>query len=141
MFFFHACIYSFWYSDQKVADEIIEREEVRNIMALRSKNLCFKYFKSDNTEHVNKIIQIFLKHNMMQNASEIIKMYLSYECWQKNKSAAAEIVRLCIELDIPLSNYQNNAFLNLILGRPSTAKKQQDDTTKKPEITKYKFKF
>lgn len=81
---------------------------------------------------------------MMQNASEIIKMYLSYECWQKNKSAASEIVKLCVELEIPLSNYQNNAFLNLILGRSSSTSlltKHQVDKTKKPDIKNYKFKF
>ena len=82
---------------------------------------------------------------MMQNASDIIKMHLSYECWQKNKSAATEIVRLCVQLDISLSNYQNNEFLNLILNRSSSTlllkKQRQVDKMKKPEVTKYKFKF
>lgn len=90
----------------------------------------------------------------MSNATNIIKMYLSYECWRKNSSAATEIVRLCIQLNIPLTENENNIFLNLLLGRSSAAaatskslneeeKKSQDDDKKKTksDITKYKFKF
>lgn len=140
---------SFWYSDQNEAEEIIERhKEVRNILASRSKQQSFRYFQSANTELVNKIIQIFLRHNMRTNAVDIIKMYLAYELWHKNSQAATEIVNLCIQLNIPLSDNENKKFLNLLLGRSSTpsemSKQQpQQDTEKKKEIDikKYKFQF
>jgi hypothetical protein len=114
--------------------------------------MCYQYFCHSNTERVNKIIQIFLKHRMRQNAVSIIKMYLSYECWRRNKSQAVEIVNLCIELNIELSDKENNKFLNLLLGRSSKvlssaqelkeeAPQNERQTAKKIDIEKYKFKF
>lgn len=139
--------FSFWYSDQESAEEIIERnKEVRNILAARSKVLSFQYFQREDTERVNKIIQIFLKYDMMQNATNIIKMFLAFELYRKNSSAATEIIKLCIALNISLTNDENNKFLNLILGRqhsstsPTISKDQQNK--KKIDISpKYKFKF
>lgn len=85
---------------------------------------------------------------MRANAVDIIKMYLAYECWQKNSKAATEIVNLCIQLNIPLSDNENKKFLNLLLGRSSTPSEmskqqpQQDtETKKKIDIKKYKFQF
>lgn len=140
---------SFWYSDQLMAEEIIEQhEEVLNLLSSRSKQQCFRYFQGANTELVNKIIQIFLRHNMRTNAIDIIKIYLAYELFNQNTQAATEIVNLCINLNIPLSDNENKKFLNLILGRssaPSKMSKQQpqhdEEKKKKVDIKKYKFQF
>jgi hypothetical protein len=145
---------SFWYSDQVTADELIEEhKELRHVLASRANQLCYQYFCNSDTERVNKIIQIFLQHKMRQNAVGIIKLYLAYECWRENKPQAVEIVNLCIRLNIELSDNENNKFLNLLLGRSSrlsssssssekeVAPQNEQKTTKKIDIEKYKFKF
>lgn len=80
---------------------------------------------------------------MRANATQIIKMFLDYECWRKNSQAATEIVNFCIQLNIPLSDNENKKFLNLLLGRSSEMSKQkpQQDEKKKIDIKKYKFQF
>lgn len=125
---------------------------MRHVLALRANQMCYYYFCHSDTERVNKIIQIFLKHRMRKNAASIIKMYLSYECWRRNKSQAIEIVNLCIRLNIELSDKENNKFLNLLLGRSSKvsssaeelkeeAPQNERQSAKKSDIEKYKFKF
>lgn len=93
---------------------------------------------------------------MKENASNIIKMHLKYSCWQKSSSEATEIVRLCIALNIPLTEDENNMFLNLLLRRTSSMNGEQEEEeklvklsdddkkgekVKKSSIQKYKFKF
>lgn len=77
---------------------------------------------------------------MRSNAIDVIKIYLAYEIWNKNSKAATEIVNFCIQLNIPLTDSENEKFVNLLLGR-SPSKQQHDVKKKKIDIKKYNFKF
>ncbi|XP_070490858.1 uncharacterized protein [Chironomus tepperi] len=132
---------SFWFSDQQAAEELIANHlEIRKMLASRSKQLCFGYFQNNNTDLVNKLVQIFLGYKMRTNVVETLKLYLAFEIWRKNSSAATEIVHLFLELNIPLSDSENRKYLDLLL------KRQHDDgqrrkMSEKIDVENYKFKF
>lgn len=141
---------SFWFSDQQIADELIAQHlEVRKMLSSRSKHLCFGYFQNNNTDLVNKLVQIFLKYKMRTSVVEILKLYLAFEIWRKNSSAATEIVHLFLELNIPLSDSENRKYLDLLLKRhqqsPTTTKtkdvEKRGKMSEKINVENYKFKF
>lgn len=114
--------------------------EIRKILALRSKQLSFRYFQANNTENISKLIETFLKYNMRANVCQTLKMFLAYECWRKNLKSATEIVKLCIELNIPLTDSETyEKYLDLLLNR--SGKQQQKSNEKKITVQKYKFQF
>jgi hypothetical protein len=76
---------------------------------------------------------------MLKNVSETLKMFLAFEIWRKNPSAATEIVKLCIELNIELTHDENKQYVDLLLNRKRSVKTTKID--QKAAIEKYKFKF
>lgn len=114
------------------------------MLAVRSKQLCFRYFQTNDTDLVNKLVQIFLKYKMNANVVDTLKMFLAFECWRKNSSAATEIVRLCIELNIQLSDNENSRYFDLLFNRKRQQKQEKQqpaNAEKKKDVEKYKFKF
>ncbi|KAL7016653.1 hypothetical protein ACKWTF_010082 [Chironomus riparius] len=132
---------SFWFSDQQTAEGLIANHlEIRKMLASRSKQLCFGYFQNNNTDLVNKLVQIFLGYKMRTNVVETLKLYLAFEIWRKNSSAATQIVQLFLELNIPLSDSENRKYLDLLLKR-QTEIRQQGKMSEKIDVENYKFKF
>ncbi|KAG5673810.1 hypothetical protein PVAND_003826 [Polypedilum vanderplanki] len=137
-----------WFSDQKFSHQLIEMPEVRKILAIRTRNLCYEYFNDNDTDLANRLIQIFLKYNMIEQCTLTLKFYLAYECFQSNVSAATQVVKLCIELNIPLSESENRKYLDLLLKRSvkqqhhrQQQQNQSQDDSNKISVEKYKFKF
>lgn len=42
--------------------------------------LCFIYLRNNNTDNVNRLIQIFLQFNMMKQVETLVKILFEYEC-------------------------------------------------------------
>lgn len=77
---------------------------------------------------------------MRTNVVETLKLYLAFEIWRKNSSAATEIVQLFLELNIPLSDSENRKYLDLLLKRPHE-NGQRGKMSEKIDVENYKFKF
>lgn len=77
---------------------------------------------------------------MRTNVVETLKLYLAFEIWRKNSSAATEIVQLFLELNIPLSDSENRKYLDLLLKRQHETG-QRGKMSEKIDVENYKFKF
>jgi hypothetical protein len=77
---------------------------------------------------------------MRTNVVETLKLYLAFEIWRKNSSAATEIVQLFLELNIPLSDSENRKYLDLLLKRQQQ-NGQRGKMSEKIDVENYKFKF
>lgn len=77
---------------------------------------------------------------MRTNVVETLKLYLAFEIWRKNSSAATEIVQLFLELNIPLSDSENRKYLDLLLKRQHE-NGQRGKMSEKIDVENYKFKF
>ena len=77
---------------------------------------------------------------MRTNVVETLKLYLAFEIWRKNTSAATLIVQLFLELNIPLSDSENRKYLDLLLKRQHE-NAQQGKISEKIDVENYKFKF
>lgn len=72
---------SFWFSDQQMSDQIIVKHAVlRKLLSKQLSSLCFIYLRNNNTELVNRLIQIFLQFNMMKQVEILLKILLDFEC-------------------------------------------------------------
>jgi hypothetical protein len=79
---------------------------------------------------------------MRTNVVETLKLYLAFEIWRKNSSAATEIVQLFLELNIPLSDSENRKYLDLLLKRQQQHENgQRGKMSEKINVENYKFKF
>lgn len=75
-------MYSFWYSDQQIASELIVKHRIlrEKLVSKQLSFLCFIYLRNNNTENVNRLVQIFLQFNMMKQVETLVKILFEYEC-------------------------------------------------------------
>jgi len=131
---------SFWFSDQQIASELIATHAtLREMLSKQLSLLCFTYLRNNNTELVNRLIQIFLQFNMMRQVETLVKLLFDFECWRQNMDAVVKIVQLCRELGIELTEKESKKLVELLLKRPIEEKKKE--TATKITIQEYQFKF
>lgn len=53
---------------------------LRGILSKQLSFLCFIYLRNNNTELVNRLIQIFLQFNMMRQVEMLVKILFDFEC-------------------------------------------------------------
>ncbi|KAM8713063.1 hypothetical protein ACLKA7_013388 [Drosophila subpalustris] len=136
------CFASTWFSDQKSAEELFEHyKELQQLVERRASPLCSSFLSRHNVDAVHRLIEVFLQHNQRIACSSCLSLLFNYQYMRKDLRACAEIVKSCSELEMPLSELQNEQFLSLFLDRndPFETINASAAIKYKPKSFQYKF--
>ncbi|XP_065081164.1 uncharacterized protein LOC135703769 [Ochlerotatus camptorhynchus] len=138
--------HSQWYSDQEAAKAMFDKHEsLRLAIAKRINSLCFAFMQDFNTEPVYRLMELFLKHNMLPQCRLILICLFEYQYWRRNLRACSEIIQNSIDLDLALPEAYNRKLLDLLLGRSGMQTRPSVETEgkrkQKLQAKKYELKF
>lgn len=123
------CFQSKWFSDQQLADKIFDDfSELRHLIEKRSWSLSIQILRNYEVDLVHRFIELFLKYEMKNGYRNCLNVLFDYHYYRRDLRACNEIVKTCSELNLPLTNFQNEKLLNLLLSdRPVYVKRQRPD--------------
>ncbi|XP_073823506.1 uncharacterized protein [Musca autumnalis] len=112
------CFVSEWFCDQKSAGDLLLRyEELQQMVAKRSVSLCGSFLSRNNVDAVHRLIEVYLQYNEREACSNCLSLLFTYQYNRRDLRACAEIIKSCSELDMPLSEVQNEQFLSLFINQ------------------------
>ncbi|XP_037955465.1 uncharacterized protein LOC119685295 [Teleopsis dalmanni] len=112
------CFASNWFCDQKSAADLFEHyKELQQLVGRRSASLCSSFLNRHNIDAVHRLIEAFLQYKQDAACAECLSLLFNYQYQRKDLRACAEIVKSCSELEMPLSELQNEQFLTLFLSQ------------------------
>ncbi|CAG4947116.1 unnamed protein product [Colias eurytheme] len=131
----HVCWKSDWFSDQMLANELLETSEsLQKIMREMAGTFCLAALKEYNEDAVTRLLQTLLKYHMMAEYTQVLQIYFNFKLKNKDIRGCTEILRNCEVLGITLPTYLQSQFINILIGR-----KDADKTV--PAKTDFKLKF
>ncbi|XP_030387770.1 uncharacterized protein LOC115634277 [Scaptodrosophila lebanonensis] len=138
------CFASDWFCDQKSANELFEHyKELQELVERRASPLCSSFLSRNNVDAVHRLIEVFLQHKQRAACAHCLSLLFNYQYLRKDLRACAEIVKSCSELEMPLSELQNEQFLSLFLDQSdpfeATSVDSSTKTYKSPKSFQYKF--
>ncbi|XP_061390080.1 uncharacterized protein LOC133325309 [Musca vetustissima] len=137
------CFVSDWFCDQKSAGELLMHyEELQKMVAKRSVSLCGSFLSRNNVDAVHRLIEVYLRYNEREACSNCLSLLFNYQYKRRDLRACAEIIKSCSELDMPLSETQNEQFLGLFINQNESDKTKptlRKDTPKAFKQFQYKF--
>ncbi|XKL59393.1 hypothetical protein PGB90_000409 [Kerria lacca] len=102
-----------WFSDQQLAKNLIDtNEELRLCIILMCPALTRYLIKTNRISDVYRLLELLLKHNMMESYSHVNQMLFDFYCFKRNRSACAEIIKSSTVLNISLREEQYNQFIS-----------------------------
>ncbi|VVC98015.1 unnamed protein product [Leptidea sinapis] len=134
--FWHMCWKSDWFSDQQLAEELLESsEELQKVIKNMASAMCISVLKEYNDDAAARFLQILLKYKMMDEYAHILKILFAYKLKNRDVRGCTEILRNCDALGVSLPAYQHNQFIKMMI-------KRKDDGKQTPSKTEnFKLKF
>ncbi|XP_038211582.1 uncharacterized protein LOC119832057 [Zerene cesonia] len=133
--FWHACWKSDWFSDQMLANELLEvSESLQNIIKEMASTLCLTVLKEYNEDAVTRLLQTLLKYKMMNEYTQVLHIFFNFKLKNKDIRGCMEILRNCEALGVTLPTYLQRQFIKILIGRKDTDKPI-------PTKTDFKLKF
>ncbi|XP_047523602.1 uncharacterized protein LOC125062034 [Pieris napi] len=131
----HICWKSDWFSDQMLADELLETSKtLQSILADMSPTLCLSILKEYNEDAVTRLMQSLLKYKMMDQYANVIQILFNFKLRNKDVRGCTEILRNCEVLGVSIPSYQQSQFIKLMIGK-------ECDKTIPTKVEDFKFKF
>lgn len=141
------CFLSEWFSDQKMAQELLEQYEgLRKAIKDKIYVIALTALKQDDVEVVHRVLEIVLRYNMRQQYTVILREYFDYKCALGDLEGCSAIISSASELNVSLKAEQHERFLVLLLDSTSKYKpfrrtKQQKRLHRPLQVPSFQLKF
>nr|XP_022907348.1 uncharacterized protein LOC111418877 [Onthophagus taurus] len=117
------CLLSEWYSDQVLAEELLERNEmlIKIVLSQTSQivGLALKYHK---IESVYKLLEMLLKYKCKTESSIVLISLFDYKLRQRDLFSCTQILKWATKYDILIPSLQQEKALQLLLNGNTTKK-------------------
>ncbi|XP_028169925.1 uncharacterized protein LOC135079684 [Ostrinia nubilalis] len=138
--FWHSCWSSSWFSDQMLADELLESSKtLRGIIQDRSTAFSITILREDyNEDAVLRLLQKLLKFEMMDAYVKVLQVLFNFKLRQRDIRGCAEIMRNCEVLGVKLPSDQQGRYIKMLIHGISPIESKPAD---KPTSKNFKLKF
>ncbi|CAH0682199.1 unnamed protein product [Chilo suppressalis] len=138
--FWHLCWSSSWFSDQVLADELLETSEaLRDIVRDKATAFSITALKEDyNEDAVTRLLQALLKYKFMTEYVKVLQVLFNFKLRIRDIRGCTEIMRNCEVLGLALPSDQQGRYIKMLIHGESGKQtaKPTDETTKN-----FKLKF
>ncbi|XP_017483045.1 PREDICTED: uncharacterized protein LOC108371934 [Rhagoletis zephyria] len=136
------CFASEWFCDQKSATDLYEHyTELQQLVAKRSSSLSSSFIRANNIDAVHRLIEAFLQKDQRDACANCLSILFNHQYLRGDLRACAEIIKSCSELDMPLSEVQNEQFLSLFLNQPAALGSRNNESYQSKPVKEYQYKF
>ncbi|XP_072942633.1 uncharacterized protein [Epargyreus clarus] len=132
--FWYNCWSSTWFSDQMLADELLESSKfLQDIVKDKATAFSITILREYNDDAVLRLLQNLIKYKMMDEYVKVLQVLFAYKLRNRDLHGCTEIVRNCEALGLSLPMSQQGKYIKMLINN-----KEIDGKIIKPN---FKLKF
>ncbi|XP_026742866.1 uncharacterized protein LOC113504643 [Trichoplusia ni] len=136
--FWHICWASTWFSDQMLANELLESSTIlQNIVRDKATAFSMMALKDYNEDAVVRLLQTLLKYDMMSEYVMVLQVLFNYKLRKRDIRGCSEIIRNCDALGVTLPSDQQGRYIRMLIDNKRWSK---EETTRTPSKD-FRLKF
>lgn len=136
--FWHICWSSSWFSDQILAEELLESSKsLQNIVKDKATAFSLTVLKDYNEDAVMRLLQTLLKYAMLDEYAKVLQVLFTYKLRNRDIRGCAEIIKNCEVLGISLPSDQQGQYIRMLI----TGHKSNKPEAHKSTLKNFKLKF
>ncbi|XP_049876748.1 uncharacterized protein LOC126374272 [Pectinophora gossypiella] len=137
--FWHLCWSSSWFSDQMLANELLETSTtLQDIVKDKATAFSISILRQEyNEDAVVRLLQSLLKYDMLTEYAKVLQVLFGYKLRKRDVRGCTEIIRNCEVLGIALPSDQQGRYIKMLID----GKQSDKTTTVKPSSKNFKLKF
>ncbi|CAK1584526.1 unnamed protein product [Parnassius mnemosyne] len=137
--FWYICWSSTWFSDQMLANELLENsEKLQNIVKDKATTFSINILREYNDDAVLRLLQSLLKYKMMSEYVKVLQVLFGYKLRNRDLRGCREIILNCEALGLSLPANQQGQYIRLLIDNKLTDEKP---TPMKIVSKDFKLKF
>ncbi|XP_053614633.1 uncharacterized protein LOC128677659 [Plodia interpunctella] len=137
--FWHICWSSSWFSDQMLANELLDSSEIlQNIVRDKATAFSITVLRDYNEDAVTRLLQGLLKYKMMIEYAKVLQVLFNYKLRNRDLRGCTEILKNCGDLGVTLPSDQQGKYIKMLISGQQTETKP---TVPKPTFKYFKLKF
>ncbi|CAG5049245.1 unnamed protein product [Parnassius apollo] len=114
--FWYICWSSTWFSDQMLANELLESsEKLQNIVRDKATTFSINILREYNDDAVLRLLQSLLKYKMMSDYVKVLQVLFGYKLRNRDLRGCREIILNCEALGLSLPADQQGQYIRLLI--------------------------